>query len=40
MQQLETHWTATHTTPMVENITDPWGERPPKRIQHYEVTPQ
>jgi hypothetical protein len=36
MTQLEDHWAQTHTVSMVENIADPWGERPPKRKQHYE----
>jgi hypothetical protein len=36
MQGLEDHWEKTHTVAMVELIADPWNERPPKRIQHYE----
>jgi hypothetical protein len=36
MNALQQHWEKTHTVPMVETIADPWGERPPKRRQHYE----
>jgi len=39
MQGLETHWAATHTVSMVETFLDPWGERPPRRIQHYTEIP-
>jgi hypothetical protein len=36
LDELTKHWTATHTVPMVETITDPWGERPPRVIRHFE----
>ncbi len=36
LDALQKHWDATHTVSMVETVTDPWGERPPRTIRHYE----
>ena len=39
LDQLKEHWRNTHTSPMTITIADPWGERPPKIKQLYEVIP-
>ncbi len=39
LDQLKEHWRNTHTAPMTITVADPWGERPPKLKQLFEVIP-